>query len=63
MAWRAKYPDSMIKGYKVNLQHALGTKLPNGILNLFFKFAVGRKVSKNGNYISWGEAVKMINLP
>mgnify|MGYP005984085031 FL=1 len=44
MWWRTKYPDQVLKGYKVNLQHALGTRIPNGILNFFFKFAFGRKV-------------------
>lgn len=44
--WRAKNPDQVLKGYKVNLQHALGTRIPNGILNFFFKFAFGRKVSE-----------------
>nr|XP_023016602.1 failed axon connections [Leptinotarsa decemlineata] len=43
MWWRTKYPDQVLKGYKVNLQHALGTRIPNGILNFFFKFAFGRK--------------------
>lgn len=43
-AWRSKYPENVIKGYKVNLQHALGTKIPNGILNFFFKFTFGRKI-------------------
>nr|CAD7453198.1 unnamed protein product [Timema tahoe] len=43
--WRSKYPENVLKGYKVNLQHALGTKIPNGILNFFFKFTFGRKVS------------------
>lgn len=42
--WRAKYPDFVLKGYKVNLQHALGIRLPNAILNFFFKIAFGRKV-------------------
>ncbi|XP_030752826.1 failed axon connections isoform X2 [Sitophilus oryzae] len=46
MWWRSKYPDSVLKGYKVNLQHALGTRIPNGILNFFFKFAYGRKGTK-----------------
>jgi hypothetical protein len=46
--WRTKNLDQMLKGYKVNLQHALGTRIPNGILNFFFKFTYGRKVS------SWG---------
>lgn len=45
MWWRTKFPDQVLKGYKVNLQHALGTRIPNGILNFFFKFAFGRKVS------------------
>lgn len=49
MWWRTKNPDLVLKGYKVNLQHALGTRIPNGILNFFFKFAYGRKVSKKIN--------------
>lgn len=44
MWWRTKFPDQVLKGYKVNLQHALGTRIPNGILNFMFKFAFGRKV-------------------
>lgn len=43
MWWRTKFPDQVLKGYKVNLQHALGTRIPNGILNFLFKFAFGRK--------------------
>jgi len=43
MWWRTKQADNIIKGYKVNLQHALGTRIPNGILNFFFKFSYGRK--------------------
>ena len=42
--WRTKFPENVIKGYKMNLQHALGTKIPNGILNFFFKFTFARKV-------------------
>lgn len=42
--WRAKNPAQMIQGYKVNLQHSLGTRLPNSILNFIFKFHYGRKV-------------------
>jgi len=41
--WRTKNPDLLIKGYKVNLQHALGCRLPNSILNFFFRFTYGRK--------------------
>ncbi|XP_055923274.1 failed axon connections isoform X2 [Eupeodes corollae] len=44
--WRAKYPDNVLKGYKVNLQHALGLRWPNSILNFFFKITFGRKGSK-----------------
>jgi len=44
--WRTKYPDNVIKGYKMNLQHALGTRIPNGILNFFFKFSFARKGAK-----------------
>lgn len=47
--WRTKHPDMVLKGYKVNLQHALGTRIPNGILNFFFKFAFGRKVCTAGS--------------
>lgn len=43
--WRTKHPEQMLKGYQVNLQHALGLRIPNGILNFFFKFSYGRKVS------------------
>ncbi|KAF7403402.1 hypothetical protein HZH68_006196 [Vespula germanica] len=42
--WRTKNMDQVLKGYKVNLQHALGTRIPAGILNFFFKFTFGRKL-------------------
>lgn len=44
--WRAKYPDSVIKGYQVNLQTVLNTRLPNPILNFCYKFTAGRKGMK-----------------
>ncbi|KPJ09246.1 Uncharacterized protein C6orf168 [Papilio machaon] len=44
--WRAKYPESMIKGYQVNLRNALNTRLPNPILNICFKFTAARKGMK-----------------
>ncbi|EEB17592.1 protein C6orf168, putative [Pediculus humanus corporis] len=44
LAWRTKYPDYFVKGYKLNLQHVFGSKIPNGVLNFFFKFAVVRKM-------------------
>ncbi|XP_076673808.1 failed axon connections isoform X2 [Andrena cerasifolii] len=44
--WRTKNLDQVLKGYKVNLQHVLGTRIPNGILNFFFKLTFGRKGAK-----------------
>ncbi|GAB0087703.1 Failed axon connections [Sergentomyia squamirostris] len=44
--WRTKFPEQLLKGYKVNLQHALGTRIPNAVLNFCFKFSYGRKGSK-----------------
>ncbi|CAB3225878.1 unnamed protein product [Arctia plantaginis] len=44
--WRAKYPDSVIKGYQVNLQNALNTRLPNPILNFCYKLTAARKGMK-----------------
>lgn len=48
--WRAKYPDSVIKGYQVNLQNALNTRLPNPILNFCYKLTSGRKVCEFCNF-------------
>lgn len=42
--WRAKYPESVIRGYQLNLQNALNTRLPNPILNFCYKLTSGRKV-------------------
>lgn len=42
--WRSKNTDLVLKGYKINLQHAVGSIFPNGILNFFFKFSFARKV-------------------
>ncbi|XP_059472139.1 failed axon connections [Neocloeon triangulifer] len=44
--WRSKHPENMLKGYKLNLQHAMGTKIPQGILNFLFKINFARKGSK-----------------
>jgi len=45
LSWRAKNPGQMISGYKVNLQQSLGSKIPNSILNFFFKLNYGHRVS------------------
>lgn len=42
--WRTKNLDCVFKGYKVNLQHALGSRFPNRLLNWLFKISFGRKV-------------------
>lgn len=41
--WASRNANDTIKGYKLNLQQFTGTKLPNGILNLWFKFQHCRK--------------------
>ncbi|XP_057326268.1 failed axon connections [Microplitis mediator] len=45
-SWRAKNTDATLKGYRVNLQNALGSRLPNGILALLFKISYSRKCAK-----------------
>lgn len=40
--WKTKNPENMIKGYKMNLQQFLGTRIPTGILNFIFKYKYGR---------------------
>jgi len=44
--WRSKNPDAMIKGCKLNLQHALGSRMPNALLNIVFKLTYSRKGAK-----------------
>lgn len=46
LSWRIKNTEQMLKGYKINLQHALGSRLPNALLNFFFKFQFSRKGAK-----------------
>uniref|UniRef100_A0A069DSK3 Putative failed axon connections fax protein/glutathione s-transferase-like protein n=1 Tax=Panstrongylus megistus TaxID=65343 RepID=A0A069DSK3_9HEMI len=43
MWWRTKHPDNIIRGYKMNLQHFLGSRMPNGLLNFLFKYSYNRK--------------------
>ncbi|XP_049540024.1 failed axon connections isoform X1 [Anopheles darlingi] len=43
LSWRSKNTEQMLKGYKINLQHALGSRLPNALLSFFFKFQFSRK--------------------
>jgi len=44
--WASRNADDMIKGYKLNLQQYTGFKVPNGILNFWFKFQHCRKSLK-----------------
>jgi len=44
--WRTKYPDTVIKGYRMNMQNALGTRIPNGILSFCYKFSFAPKGAK-----------------
>jgi len=44
--WRSKNPDVMIKGCKLSLQHALGSRIPNMFLNVLFKLTYSRKGAK-----------------
>ncbi len=43
--WRSKHPDKFLKGIKLNVKQALGSKLPNGLLNFIFKLKF-RSVSR-----------------
>ncbi|XP_057371542.1 failed axon connections-like [Daphnia carinata] len=41
--WRTKNPDAMLQGYKIDLQHMVGSKLPLGLLKLYYRFAFRRR--------------------
>ena len=44
MWWRTKNPDAMLQGYKIDLQHMLGSKMPAALLKLVYRFTYRRKV-------------------
>ena len=44
--WRSKDVDNILKGYKLNLQTAIGSKAPASILNFYFKYTFCRKVGQ-----------------
>ncbi|XP_018915987.1 failed axon connections [Bemisia tabaci] len=44
--WKTKNPDDFVKGYKLNLQTILNSKMPIALLNIFFKFSYCRKGAK-----------------
>lgn len=44
--WRTKNPDAMLQGYKIDLQHMVGSKLPAPLLKLIYRFSFRRKGMK-----------------
>ena len=44
--WRSKDVENILKGYKLNLQTAIGSKAPASILNFYFKYTFCRKVGQ-----------------
>ena len=44
--WKTKDVDNILKGYKLNLQDVLGSKVPSSVLNFYFKHSFCRKVSQ-----------------
>jgi len=41
--WRTKNPDAMIQGYKIDLQHMVGSKMPTPLLKLVYRFSFRRR--------------------
>jgi len=44
--WQSRDIENMLKGYKMDLAALIGTKLPAGLMNFYFKHAVLRKMAK-----------------
>ena len=44
--WQSRDIENMLKGYKMDLAALIGTKLPAGLMNFYFKHAVLRKVEQ-----------------
>lgn len=52
--WKTKDVDNILKGYKLNLQDVLGSKVPSSVLNFYFKHSFCRKVSQqNLTRMTW----------
>merc|ERR1712158_19453 len=60
--WRSKDVDNILKGYKLNLQSAIGSKAPASILNFYFKYTFCRKglkkVRANGMGVHTSEEIE-----
>jgi len=41
--WRTKNPDAMLQGYKIDLQHMVGSKMPLPLLKLAYRFSFRRR--------------------
>merc|ERR1712025_1122636 len=44
--WRVKSADNLVKGYRLDLQNMMGSKVPVSVLNLVFKHTMVRKGKK-----------------
>merc|ERR1712172_314874 len=60
--WKSKDVDNILKGYKLNLQSAIGSKAPASLLNFYFKYTFCRKglkrVRSNGMGVHTAEEKK-----
>merc|ERR1712158_56899 len=60
--WKSKDVDNILKGYKLNLQTAIGSKAPASILNFYFKYTFCRKglkkVRANGMSVHTAEEIE-----
>lgn len=45
-SWRSKHTDLLLQGYKIDLQHAFGSRFPAGILNYIFKYRYSKRCGK-----------------
>merc|ERR1712079_751173 len=60
--WKSKDVDNILKGYKLNIQTAIGSKAPASILNFYFKYTFCRKglkkVRANGMGVHTAEEIE-----
>merc|ERR1719166_121162 len=60
--WKSKDVDNILKGYKLNIQTAIGSKAPASLLNFYFKYTFCRKglkrVRSNGMGVHNAEEIE-----
>merc|ERR1712165_366136 len=60
--WRSKDVDNTLKGYKLDIQTAIGSKAPASLLNFYFKYTFCRKglkrVRSNGMGVHTAEEIE-----